>query len=81
MNRTAFAENIVVQYEIPATSNIRGSPDLDLGPRKDAKPGSNEEFPQNTLWLGVSCGPDITNALRACARQSHNPSPRGILAR
>ena len=42
MNRTAFAKNMVEQYNISATSNILGSPGVDLGPRKDGEPGGNE---------------------------------------
>ena len=36
-NQTAFAKYIVEQYSISATSDIPGSPGVDLGPRKDAK--------------------------------------------
>ena len=28
------------------------------------------------MWLSVMTRPDIANSLRACARHSHNPSPR-----
>ena len=43
MNQTAYAENLVAQYGISATSNIPGSPGVDLGPRKDGEPGGNDE--------------------------------------
>ena len=82
MNQTAFAKSMVQQYNISATSNIPGSPGVDLGPRKDGEPGGNEEFPKyralvgSLMWLSVMTRPDIANALRACARHSHNPSPR-----
>ena len=82
MNQTAYAENLVVQYRISATSNIPGSPGVDLGPRKDGEPGGNDEFPLyqplvgSLMWLSVTTKPDIANALRACARHSHNPSAR-----
>ena len=82
MNQTAFVKNMVQQYSISATSNIPGSPDVDLRPRKDGEPGGNEEFPRyralvgSPMWLSVMTRPDIANALRACARHSHNPSPR-----
>ena len=82
MNQTAFAKNMVQQYNISATSNIPGSPGVDLGPRKDGKPGCNEDFPKyrasvgSLMWLSVMTRPDIANALRACARHSHNPCPR-----
>ena len=81
MKQTAFAKNMVQQYNISATSNIPGSPGIDLGPRKDGEPGGNEEFPKyralvgSLMWLSVMTRPDIANALRACARHSHNPSP------
>ena len=82
MSQTAFAKNMVQHYNISATLNIPGSPDADLGPRKYGEPGSNEDFPKyralvgSLMWLSVMTRPDITNALRACAHQSHNPSPR-----
>ena len=82
MSQTAFAKNMVQQYSISATSNIPGSPGVDLGPRKDGEPGGNEEFPKyralvgSLMWLSVMTRPDIANALRACARHSNNPSPR-----
>ena len=62
-------------------SNIPGSPGVDLGPRKDRKPGGNDQFPLyrppagSLMWLSVMTRPDIANVLRACARHNHNPSP------
>ena len=57
MIQTAFAKNMVEQYNISATSNIPGSPGVDLGPRNDCESGVNEKFPNyRVLWLGVSCG-------------------------
>ena len=82
MNQTVYAENLVVQYGISATSNIPGSPDVDLGLRKDGEPGGIYEFPlyrpliDNLMWLSVMMRPDIANALRACTRHSHDPSAR-----
>ena len=64
------------------TANILGSPGVDLGPRKEGEPGRNEEVPQyrslvgSLMWLSIMTRPDMTNTLRGCARQSHNPSPR-----
>ena len=37
MNQTAYAEKLVAQYGISATSNVPGSPAVDLGPRKDGE--------------------------------------------
>ena len=82
VNQTAVAINMVEQCNISTTSNIPGSPGVDLGPIKDGEPGGNEEFPKyralvgNLMWLSVMTRPDIANALRACTRHSHNPSPR-----
>ena len=82
MKQTAFAKNMVEQYNISATSNIPGNPGVDLGPKENGEPGGNEEFPKyralvgSLMGLSVMTRPDIVNALRACARHSHNPSPR-----
>ena len=82
MNQTAYAENLVAQYGISATSNIPGSLGVDLGPRKDGEPGGNDEFALyrplvgSLMWVSVMTRPDIANALRACARHSHDPGPR-----
>ena len=82
MNQTSLAKNMVQQYNISATSNIPGSPGVDLGPRKDGEPGGNKEFPTyralvgSLMWLSFMTRLHIGNALRACARHSHNPSPR-----
>ena len=62
--------------------NISGSPGVDLDPRKDGEPGGNDEFPLyrslvgSLMWLSVMTRPDIIDALRACARHSHNPNLR-----
>ena len=81
INQTAFAINMVEQYNISTTSNIPGTPGVDLGPRKDGEPGGNEKFAKyraligSLMWLAAMTRPDIANALRACSRHSHNPSP------
>ena len=47
-----------------------------------ASPGVIVNFPctdslvGSLMWLSVMTRPDIANALRACARHSHNPSAR-----
>ena len=56
MNQTAFAKNMVEQYNISATLNIPGSPGVDLGLRKMASLGVMRNFRSTALWLGVSCG-------------------------
>ena len=35
-----------------STSNIPGSPGVDLGPRKDGEPVGNEEFPKYRALVG-----------------------------
>ena len=82
MNQTAYAENLVAQYGISATSNIPGSLSVDLGPRKDGESRGNDEFPLHRPLLGslmllsVMTRPYIANSSRACSRSSHNKSPR-----
>lgn len=68
--------------QISASANIIGSPRVDLGPKKDGEPGRNDEFPQHRALVGslmrlsAITRYDIANALSACARHSHNSSPR-----
>ena len=82
MNQASFAKNLLAQYGISTKSNIPDSPGVDLGPRREGEPGGKEAFPQyralvgSLMWLSGMTRPDIANALRACARHSHNPSPR-----
>ena len=42
MHQTAFAKYMVQQYNNSSTSNIPGSPGVDLGPRKGGEPGGDE---------------------------------------
>ena len=79
VNQTAFVENLVSQYKVSTTSDIPVSPGIDLGPIKEEEPGGSEEFSQYRAQVGslmcvsVMIRPDIANARRASARQSHNP--------
>ncbi|CAN0337982.1 unnamed protein product, partial [Ascophyllum nodosum] len=82
MNQTAYAKNMVEQYNISATSNIPESPGVHVWLKQNGEPEGNEEFPKyralagSLMWLPVMTRPDIASALRACARHSNNPSPR-----
>ena len=73
MNQTAYAENLAAQYGTSTTSNIPGSPGVDLDPRKDDEPCRDDEFPLyrllvgSLMWLSIMPRPDIANALRARA--------------
>ncbi|CAM9961521.1 unnamed protein product [Ascophyllum nodosum] len=42
----------------------------------DYATASNDRRSVSLMWLSVMTRPDIANELRACARHSHNPSPR-----
>ena len=58
-------------------SDIPRSPGVDLGPKVERVTAGNEEFADypalvgSLIWTSVMTRPDITNALRACARHSH----------
>ena len=79
VNQTAFVESLVSQYKVSTTSDIPVSPGVDLSPRKEDEPGGSEEFSQyhdlvgSLMCVSVMIRPDIANARRASARQSHNP--------
>lgn len=82
MNQTEFAENLIAQNLVYATSNVPGSRGVDLGHKKESEPGDKEEFPRyrplvrSLITRPIMTRPDITNTLRACSRYSHNLSPR-----
>ena len=82
MNQTAYAKNMVEQYNISATSNIPESPGVHVGLNQNGEPEGNEEFSKyralagSLMRLPVMTRPDIASALCACASHSNNPSPR-----
>ena len=51
MNQTVYAEKLVAQYGIFATSNIPGSPGVDLVPRRMASRGVMMSFPSIDPYL------------------------------
>ena len=79
-----FAENIMTQHGITTVFNVSASPGpgVDLGPRGEGETGRNEEFIDyhalvgSLMCMSVMMRPDIANALRTCARHSHNPTAR-----
>ena len=76
MNQTAYyAENLVAQYGISATSNIPGSPGVDLGPRKDGEPGGDDEFPLYQPLIGRAQRLGRAGKRRFRSRGGHQNSP------
>ena len=60
-------------------SDIRATPGVELGPREEGEPKGDRPYREavgNLMRLSTMTRPDISNALRAVARHSHNPTDR-----
>ena len=62
-----------------SSSDIPGTPGVELGPRKEGEP--NRDWPYreavgSLMWLSTMTRPDISNAVHTVARHFHNPTDR-----
>ena len=76
-SQRAFIESVVSRYGVDAVSD-RPAPQLaDLGPRRNDEPVCDKPAHVGSLiWSGGITWPDIANAVRAIARQAHDPAER-----
>ena len=52
---------------------------VELGPREESEPKGDRQYTEavgSMMWLSTMTRPDISNAVRAVARHSHNPTDR-----
>ena len=52
---------------------------MELGPREEGEPGGDWPYREavgSLMWLSIMTRADISNAVRAVARHSHNPTER-----
>ena len=73
---TQIIRNVVERFGITKTSPILASPSLDLGHVSDEDPAvdaSYREMVGSLMWIANQARPDITSAVRAVARFSHDP--------
>ena len=75
----AFIESVVSRYGVDAVSDLPASQSEDLGPRRNDEPVCDKPVRAavgSLIWLGGMTRPDIANAVRAVARQAHDPAER-----
>ena len=78
-SQRAFIESVVSRYGVEAVSDLPASQSADLGPRRDDEPVCDKPVRATVcslIWLGGMTRPDIANAVRAVARQAHDPAER-----
>ena len=78
-SQIAFIESVVSRYRVDAVSDLPASQSADLGPRRDDEPVCDKRVRAavgSLIWLGGMTRPDIANAVRAVARQAHDPVER-----
>ena len=79
VSQGAYVESIVKRFNVQTTSPIPASPSADVGPKKEDEPIATVPFREVVgclMWVLTMTRPDITNAVRAVARQAHAPTAR-----
>ena len=69
----------MTRFDVHTTSDTLASPGADLGPKRDDEAGGNwpmREAVGTLLWLWAMTRPDITKAVRAVERYTHDPTER-----
>ena len=78
-SQRAFIESVVNRYGADAVSDLPASQSAYLGPRRSDEPVYDKPVRAaagSLIWLGGMTRPDIANAVRAVARQAHDPAER-----
>ena len=76
ISQTQFIRNVVERFGVTKTSPIPASPSLDLRYVSDEEPAMDVNFREivgSLMWIANQTRPDISNAVRAIARFSHDP--------
>ena len=72
-------ESVVSRYGVDAVSDLPASQSADLGPRRNDEPVCDKPARAavgSLIWLGGMTRSGIANAVRAVARQAHDPAER-----
>ena len=67
------------RFGVNLSSNIPATPGVKIGSRDDGEPKGDwayREAAGSLMWLSTMTWPGISNAVRAVARYSHNPTDR-----
>ena len=76
-SQRAFIKSVVNRYGADAGSDLPASQSADLGPRRNDEPVYDKPVRAavgSLIWLSGMTRPDIANAVRAVARQAHDPA-------
>ena len=79
ITQKAFVESMLNRFCVNLSSDVPATPGVELGPREEGEP--KEYWPYRAavgslMWLSTMTRPDISNAVRALPRHSHNPTDR-----
>ena len=79
MSQRAFIESVASRYGVNTVSGLLASQSADLGPRREGEPVCDKPVRAavgNLIWVSGMTRPDIANAVRVVARQTHDPAER-----
>ena len=79
ITQTAFVESMLNRFGMNSSSGIPATPGVELDPREEGEPKGDWPYREavgSLMWLSTMTWPDISNAVRAVARHSHNPTDR-----
>ena len=79
MSQRAFMEYVASRYGVHTVSGLPASHSAELGPRREDEPVCDKPVravAKSLIWVGGMTRPDITNAVRKVARQTHDPVER-----
>ena len=79
MSQRAFIKSVASRYGVNTVSGLPASQSLDLGPRREGEPVCDKPVRVavgSLIWVGGMTRHDIANAVRAVARQAHDPAER-----
>ena len=67
------------RFGVNSSSDVPTTPGVELGPREEGAPKGDWSYGEavgSLMWLSTMTRPDISNAVRAVTRHSHNPTDR-----
>ena len=74
-----FVESMLNRFGVNSSSDIPATPGVELSPREEGEPKGDWPYREavgSLMWLSTMTQPDISNAVCAVARHSHNPTDR-----
>ena len=79
ITQKAFVESMLSRFGVNSSSDIPATPGVELGPSEKGEPKGGWPYREavgSLMWLSTITRPDMSNAVRAVARHSHNPTGR-----